>query len=316
MSVSATSNSSTGSPFQIRIPDANASDVNDVAQKNFTLPLSPISARLSNAESEKNLLLKLYLHAHELLETDPIAARASFSNLIREIPKDSANLFFLTNCKIGLAFTYPKDSEKRKKTAHDARPDLYPFFMDRNPLNDVDQHKVHGICGEELFRAEMSSLDYNIESQTEDRTCHIRHLNCFYNQMNKSIVVSVDKEREMITHALRMLVGRNKIDHLLARAFGITSLASTYDPGVDRICLSLIARIQTFTAYERKEELFTNDKSKVAALNLFSQIFEELIRLFPADSYFCKEIEKRLAECEKELALEDKQSDQCVCRLM
>src|SRR5579862_1313779 len=129
MSVSATSNSSTGSPFQIRIPDANASTVDTIAKKRLSPPPSPTSTRLKSAKQVGNIRLEEeYQEASRLIESHPEEARILFAKLINDLPKTAYYSLFLADCKLGLALTYPKDSEERIQIAHDAKQDLDEVF--------------------------------------------------------------------------------------------------------------------------------------------------------------------------------------------
>jgi hypothetical protein len=171
--------------------------------------------------------------------------------------------------------TYPEGSDERNQAALDAKKDAN----------------------------EVPSFNNQVESQTEDRTRHFPLINEFYDKMKEGVPLEADQTREIYTQALQLIEGREELDFLLARAFGTVSLASTYDPGANRAAYSEIARDITFAVYERKEELFTNEKSKLSALNIFTQLFKKLIQLFPAGSFLRIAIKKKLAECEIELAI-------------
>ena len=94
----------------------------------------------------------------------------------------------------------------------------------------------------------------------------------------------------------------SKVDFILAKAMGKLKIAFTYPEGKDRDLYALEAQAQTFTAYERKEELFTSAESKAVALSYFHILFNGLSQLIPASHAFHPEIMEKLAACRKELA--------------
>jgi len=128
-------------------------------------------------------------------------------------------------------------------------------------------------------------------------------LSNFYDKIKQGDLLEGDLARDLFNEALKMIEGRSEPKYLLPRALGTMHLASTFAQGSQRNDYSLKALDQTFKAYDQKEALFfVNDQAKLKALHHFSRLFTNLIPLFPSDSPILPEIQKKLSECQLELA--------------
>jgi hypothetical protein len=309
----------TGSPpinSQTQVPSLNltldptVSTVNTIANERLSPPLSPTSAQLRNNEQAKDQLLQKVIDACRLIDSNPEQARTLFVELIKDMPK-TATLLFLADCKLGLAYTYPADSEDRTQAAILAKTDLDRVYENRsawdslNAEEKVNRYKYLRVCLKDfeiLVQDDMSSLENSVELQIEECSRHIPLLSDFYDKLNEDAHLQENEaKREVFNQALEMIEGHEEPDYLLARAFGTTSLALTCKPG-DENPFSLTALAQAIIAYQKKEALFTSDQAKLTTLNLFDKLFHNLIQLF-SDSETLVAINRMFEECREELAL-------------
>jgi hypothetical protein len=310
MAVSPTSGSPRGSLSPIPLQDAKASAVNATAINRLSPPPSPTKARLSSAEPARDPLFENYQKARRLIESNKEEARALFLTLIKELPRIDCNLLFLADCKLGVALTYPQDDHQRTQAILNAKKDIDLAYARRNLYFDIKTeknislfYKILSTSLQELkllVPIEMEDLHADIALKIEECSHHISLLTDFYDKISQGFQshLTVDQVREIYTQALQMITEHEEPDYLLARAVGIIHLALTFDPGDDNPFL-LKAHSQTLAAYERKEELFTDDEAKLTALNLFRKLFNYLSHLFPDDS----DMQEKLSECEREIDL-------------
>ncbi len=153
----------------------------------------------------------------------------------------------------------------------------------------------------------LESFKADIPSKIKECNRHIPLISDFYDKMSQGIqsfrAKNYDQASEFYTQALGIMEGHSKPDYLLARAYGIMHLAMTYPPGGDHHRLALEAQVLTFEVYDRKNELFKDEKSKLTALNLFCQVFEGLSQIIPDVADIQTQIKEKLEECLKEREL-------------
>jgi len=150
-----------------------------------------------------------------------------------------------------------------------------------------------------------ASFKTDIESKIEECNLHISPLSNFYDKLAQGIRFFKDDKRDqarkLFTEALAMIEGRSEPDYLLAQALGAMNLAFTFPSGEAFKQSSSAAVLRAFLAYEQREELLTNEKTKAVDLMLFCELWNKLRQLIPEDQPLHPQIMKKLEECEKQL---------------
>ena len=149
------------------------------------------------------------------------------------------------------------------------------------------------------------SFAADIASKIKECNLHIPLLSIFYEKLAQGNLSFSeghrDNEKHFFSEALEMIRYSSGPDYLLARALGTMGLSFTHLPLVsfDRQSPLLY---DALAAYNKREELFTNEKTKVEALSLFHKLWNGLSQLVPTDLPVYSEIMEKLADCQRQLA--------------
>ena len=315
-SASPTDSSITALSAPVNKSSPTPSAVNAAVKGRFSPATSPTTAHLSRAEPAKDPLQEKYEEAFVLfLENKLEVARALFAEIIITLPSIEPNWIFLAKCKLYYGCTYLEGSDERKESAMEAKKDLDLIYSERSSWDDLPIDQKAARYKEMKFLLEKcqplitgaeESIKADIASKIKECNLHIPLLSNFYDKLDQGTQPFAakrhDDARQLFTEALAMINGLTEPDYLLARALGTMNLAWTYPPGEDFNLSSSTAVFSASVAYEQREKLFTNEKTKATALSLFCKLWNGLSQLVPTTHPDHSKIKKNLEDCQRQLA--------------
>jgi hypothetical protein len=164
------------------------------------------------------------------------------------------------------------------------------LYEELTPLVPLDQTVFHG----------------DVKAKLEECSRRIPVLSNFYKKLIYALKLlsqgQPDRARDLLGTVMPTIEGNDKAEFILARAHA--RLFSSKLPGDSSKKHLEEAQDLAFAAYERREELYTNEDAKITALKLFKTVFEELRRLIPTDDAVHLLIKVKLEKCRKELDLQ------------